>query len=71
MEESLSEFGMSFVSSSANKTAHRLALIAKTEDHIFWKKETPECIAAIVESERPNINTTFSGEFLLLDDAEK
>lgn len=56
VEESFSELGVSFVSSGANRAAHRLALLGKTEDHIFWNKETPECIASIVESERCNVD---------------
>lgn len=62
----VSEFGISFVSSSGNKGAHRLALLAKTYEHVFWDKEIPECIAAIVEAERPYVDS-ISSAFQELD----
>lgn len=54
--KNLRELGVSFVSGGANRAAHRLALHAKDKEdcYIVWTKETPECIARIVESERPS-----------------
>lgn len=56
--EDLCELGVCFVSSDANRAARRLALVGKRDGKIFWEKETPEYIAAIVESERPGVESS-------------